>query len=274
MRPMTRLFLGILVLIGILAVVAIGLPAHVTVARSVVINAPEYVVFPYLNDLHRFDDWSPWAGRDPKLKLTYSGPQEGKGARVEWASDVKSIGTGNMEIVESEPSRNIDLTVNYNGLDGTGSYDIGPAGSGSKVTWSFGYATGSNPIKRWQGLMLDGFVGAEYQVGLAKLKAKIEEDRRPTVPSVTLPPPGGVTTQPQQPSAALPPGQVAPGTPAPGVAPGALPPPGAAAPGAAAPGTTVPSQATTAPQAETPAPVAQPAPPPAQPKKKRRRTQR
>jgi hypothetical protein len=267
MRPMMRLFLGTLVLAGILAVVAIGLPAHVTVARSIVINAPESAVFPYLNDLHQFDDWSPWAARDPKLQLTYSGPQTGKGARVEWASDVKSIGTGNMEIVESEPSRNIDLLVNYNGLDGTSSYDIGPSGSGSKVTWSFGYATGSNPLKRWQGLMLDGFVGAEYKAGLDKLKARIEEDRRPTAPPVTLPPAGGVTTQPQQPSAALPPGQAAPG--APGAAAGGAP-PGAAAPGDPA------SQATSAPlEAETPAPAVQPAPPPVQPKnKKRRRTQR
>jgi hypothetical protein len=37
-----------------------------------------------------------------------------------------------MEITESEPSRHIDLAVNFNGLDSTSSYDISPAGSGSK----------------------------------------------------------------------------------------------------------------------------------------------
>ena len=52
MRPMTRLVLGLVVLIGIFAAVALGLPSHVTVTRSVVINAPEPIIFPYLNNLH------------------------------------------------------------------------------------------------------------------------------------------------------------------------------------------------------------------------------
>ena len=92
MRPMTRLFLGIVVLVGILAAVSVGLPAHVTVARSVVINAPESSVFPYLANLKHFHDWSPWAARDPQLQLTYSGPESGKGAHVDWVSQVRQHG--------------------------------------------------------------------------------------------------------------------------------------------------------------------------------------
>jgi hypothetical protein len=54
MRPLMRLVLGLVGLVAILAAVAVGLPAHVTVARTVVINAPESAVFPYVNNLHRF----------------------------------------------------------------------------------------------------------------------------------------------------------------------------------------------------------------------------
>jgi uncharacterized protein YndB with AHSA1/START domain len=158
---MTRLFLGLVVLVGILAAVAVGLPSHVTVTRSVVINAPESAVFPYLNNLHSFAEWSPWGVRDPQMTVSYAGPEIGKGAQIKWTSKVPAIGTGSMEIVESEPNRHIDLAVNYNGLDGTASYDIAPAGSGSKVTWNFGYDSGSSPLKRWKALMLDGFVGAD-----------------------------------------------------------------------------------------------------------------
>ena len=193
MRPMTRLFLGLMFLVGILAAVALGLPAHVTVNRSVVINAPEAVVFPYLNNLHNFADWSPWAVRDPQLAVSYSGPQDGKGAKIQWTSKVPSIGTGTMEITESEPNRHIDLAVNFNGLDGTSSYDVGPSGSGSKVTWSFGYDSGTSPLKRWKALMLDSFVGAEYRTGLDRLKEKIESERRPTEPSISVVPEGGVS---------------------------------------------------------------------------------
>ena len=100
-----------------------------------------------------------------------------------------------MEITESEPSRHIDLAVIFNGLDGTSSYDIAPSGSGSKVTWAFGYDSGTSPLKRWKALMLDGFVGAEYRAGLDRLKEKIEAERRPTAPTVSETPPGGISTE-------------------------------------------------------------------------------
>ena len=88
MAPMMRLVLGLGVLVLILSAVALGLPAHVTATRSVVINAPEYVVFPYLNNLRRFQEWAPWSDKDPNIKLTYSGPPEGNGAKVEWTKVV------------------------------------------------------------------------------------------------------------------------------------------------------------------------------------------
>src|SRR5262249_42727734 len=153
---------------------ALGLPSYVNVARSVVINAPEYAVFPYLNNLHSFNDWSPWRARDPQLQATFSGPNEGKGAKLEWTRSKREVGDGRMAIDESKPSKHIDLTMSVNGMDGVGAFDVTPSGSGSKVTWSFGYESGSSPFKRWKGLMLDRFIGSEYQGGLAKLKERIE----------------------------------------------------------------------------------------------------
>jgi hypothetical protein len=233
---MMRLILGLAALVAILLAVAIGLPGHVMVSRSVVINAPESAVYPYLNTMRNFGDWSPWRIRDPNLKMTFSGPEQGKGAHVDWVSEVKAIGQGSMEIVEGEPNRNIDLAVNFNGVEGTSSYALAPSGSGSKLTWSFSYDTGTDPLKRWRGVMLDNLIGPEYQTGLGKLKERIEVTRRPTAPTVTVPPP-------------------AEGMPAP-VAP---PVPGEAA----VPGAEVPVQAPDGQQAApAPAPEAAPAPAP------------
>jgi len=277
MRPLVRLVLGLVGLVAILAAVAVGLPAHVTVARTVVINAPESAVFPYVNNLHRFGDWSPWKLRDPQLAITYGGPEEGKGALIQWTSQKPSIGTGNMQISDSNLNRSVELAANFNNLEGTSSFEIAPSGSGSKITWSFGYDTGSSPLKRWKALTLDGFIGSEYRAGLDRLKETVEADRRPLTsptPSVTPGPPG-VSSQPEQPSAALP-GGVA-GAPA---QPGGTTPsgqPGQAAPGApAAPATgsqtagtpSSPQTGATTTVPETTAPA--PAPPP---KKKRRRNQ-
>jgi hypothetical protein len=262
MRPMMRLFLGLIALVGIMAAVAVGLPAHVTVQRAVVINAPESAVFPYLNDIHKFGDWSPWKLRDPNLELAYSGPQQGKGATVAWHSDKRSIGSGSMEIVESNPNRTFGLAVNYNGLEGTGGYDIAPSGSGSKVTWNFGYDTGSSPMRRWKGLALDGLIGAEYQAGLNKLKEKIEADRKPLapvmVPGAMQGAPGFVGAVPQ---GVLPQG-AAPGAAVPMNVP---PAPGAApqqAPAASASGNAPTAEAAPEPEEAAPAPA---------PKKKKRR---
>jgi hypothetical protein len=269
MRPMMRLVVGVLVLVGILAAVAVGLPAHVTVTRSVVVNAPEYAVFPYLNDLHHFKDWSPWAARDPQMQISYSGPESGKGAHVDWTSEQASIGTGSMEIIDSEPSRHLDLVVNFNGLEGTSAFDIAPAGAGSKVTWNFGYDSGSSPLKRWKGLMLDGFVGAEYRAGLDKLKERIEADRRPMAPATgTTPPTGGVSTEAEQPAAALPPGATVP--PGQTVVPQTTPPATGAPPAAGTPPAAAQAAPPPAPAAEAVAPAPQPAP---KPKSKRRRSQ-
>jgi hypothetical protein len=279
MRPLVRLVLGLVGLVAILAAVAVGLPAHVTVARTVVINAPESAVFTYVNNLHRFGDWSPWKLRDPQLAITYGGPEEGKGALIQWTSQKPSIGTGNLQISDSNLNRSVELAANFNNLEGTSSFEIAPSGSGSKITWSFGYDTGSSPLKRWKALMLDGFIGSEYRAGLDRLKETVEADRRPLTsptPSVTPGPPG-VSSQPEQPSAALPGGVAPSGAPVP---PGGTPPsgqPGQAAPGApAAPATgsqtagtpSSPQTGATTTVPETTAPA--PAPPP---KKKRRRNQ-
>jgi hypothetical protein len=277
MRPSVRLVLGLVGLVAILAAVAVGLPAHVTVARTVVINAPESAVFPYVNNLHRFGDWSPWKLRDPQLAITYGGPEEGKGALIQWTSQKPSIGTGNMQISDSNLNRSVELAANFNNLEGTSSFEIAPSGSGSKITWSFGYDTGSSPLKRWKALMLDGFIGSEYRAGLDRLKETVEADRRPLTsptPSVT-PAPSGVSSQPEQPSAALPGGVAGAPVPPGGTTPSGQP--GQAAPGApAAPATgsqtagtpSSPQTGATTTVPETTAPA--PAPPP---KKKRRRNQ-
>jgi polyketide cyclase/dehydrase/lipid transport protein len=214
------------------------------VARSIVINAPEGAVFPYVVNLHKFNDWSPWAARDPQLSVKYSGPESGKGAHTEWVSAKKEIGTGLMEITEADPNRHAELVVDLNDLEGTTFYDIAPAGSGSKVTWGFGYNAGTSPLGRWKGLMLDRLIGGEFQNGLVKLKEIVEADRAPTTPPAAPPP---VATAPDAPAA-------------PGAAPGS-------AAQSSVPESNVPQSTSSAPE---PAPAPE-APAPAKPTKKQKK---
>lgn len=272
MRPLMRLVLGLAALAAILVAVSIGLPAHVTVARSVVINAPESAIFPYLNDLHNFKDWSPWKARDPDLDIAHSGSEKGKGAAIAWTSDKRGVGTGSMEITESEPNRRIGMDVNFNGLEGTSAFELTPAGSGSKLTWNFGFETGSSPLKRWKGLMLDGLVGTEYRAALDKVKEKVETERRPTVPTASIPIPGMVIPG-EAGAAAIPGAALVPGA-LPGGLPGAAVAPGSSVPMTMPPGA-VQQAVPAAPAAAEPAPVeeeAEPAPRPKPKRQQRRRT--
>ncbi|ODA66902.1 Polyketide cyclase / dehydrase and lipid transport [Methyloligella halotolerans] len=192
MRPLLRLVLGVVALFAILAAVAVTLPQQVHVARSVVINAPEGAIFPYLNDLHKTAVWLPWAQRDRDLSVGYSGAEKGEGAHVEWYSEEPSIGAGSMDITKSEAPQRVDYNVDYGGLEGTSYLLVTPSGSGSKVTWGFGYEPGNNLFKRWKGLMLDRLVGTDYQAGLAALKHIVERERAPedsVTPTPAAPPP-------------------------------------------------------------------------------------
>lgn len=209
MAPMMRLILGLGVLFLILSAVALGLPAYVTATRSVTINAPEYVIYPYLNNLRRQKEWAPWAVKDENIKMTYSGPAEGNGAKVQWESEVPSVGDGSIQIVESDPPKSLKLAADVKGVQGTSNFDLVPDGAGSKVTWSFEFASGSSPIKRWKGLMLDGYIGEVYEEGLEKLKETVEASRAqakpqpaPVVPAAPAETPaaaeGGETDVPEE----------------------------------------------------------------------------
>ena len=50
-----------------------------------------------------------------------------------------------------------------------------PAGSATKVTWSNFGDLGGNPLVRYFGLVMDKMVGADFEAGLAGLKALAEK---------------------------------------------------------------------------------------------------
>ena len=68
--------------VGIVAVLAAGsylVPSKVSVERSIEIAAAPEAVFPHVNSLQAFHEWSPWSGRDPEMTVAFSGPRGGGG---------------------------------------------------------------------------------------------------------------------------------------------------------------------------------------------------
>lgn len=216
MGPLLRLVFGLLVLAGIVLAVGATLARHVTVARATVINAPENQIFPYVNSLRRFNQWSPWAVRDPKAQYNFSGPESGVGARMEWKSDHPDLGSGSQEIVASEPNRHVESQLDMGDMGrAEAAYDLDPSGAGTRVTWRFDTDVGANPLMRWMGLTFDRLVGADYQTGLERLRKLVETEHgppiSPTESETSAPadrePPTAESPEPAPPQEAAPPAQ-------------------------------------------------------------------
>jgi len=175
MRALKWLF-GIVVVLG-LVFVAGGflLPREVTVARSVEIDAPPEAVFPHVNSLKAGTEWSPWLSRDPEVLVGFSGPDEGVGARLDWESEQPDVGIGSQVITASVPNERVETDLDF-GQMGTAkaAFVLEPASGGTRVTWDLVADMGSNPVGRWMGLMMDTWVGGDYETGLANLKALVE----------------------------------------------------------------------------------------------------
>ena len=168
--------LGILVVLVVVFVAgAFLLPKNVEVARSIEIDAPAADVFPHVNSLKAGETWSPWLGRDPEVQLAYSGPEAGVGAKLDWTSDHPQVGNGTSVITASEADKMVTNEMDFGDMGtASASFELVEAGGKTTVTWDFQTDLGNNPVARWMGLMMDKWVGGDYETGLSNLKAVVE----------------------------------------------------------------------------------------------------
>jgi len=175
--------IALIVFILLLAFVVTGylLPKQVHVERSITIDRPVTMMFELLDGYRHFNDWSPWADRDPNAEFIISGPESGVGARMDWVGEPHLIGSGWQEIVTSKPYESIGIKLDFEtqGLADT-RFILVPQGSASKITWVFDtdVTRGLNMLDaflaRYFGLLFDRWIGGDYEQGLANLKRYAE----------------------------------------------------------------------------------------------------
>ena len=177
--------LKILAIFGAVVVVAVGAiliyastkPDSFRVERSTAMNAPPERIFPYLEGLKRWAEWSPYEGRDPAMKRTYSGAESGKGAVYEWDGN-KNVGTGRMEILDSKPAQKVVIKLDFlKPFEGhnTAELTLEPKGSQTIVTWAM-YGPSTFMTKLIGTFMdMDDMIGRDFAAGLAKLKTIVEK---------------------------------------------------------------------------------------------------
>ena len=161
MKLLKKALIALGIVLGVLILIGLALPSSVHVERSVVIDAPPSAVFAMVNDIRKFNQWSPWALVDPNTQFTYEGPPTGEGARMNWSSENPGVGSGSLEIVGSEPDQRVSFALDF-GPQGTATsyYELKPEGTKTIVTWGFDSDFGYDLVGRYFALFMDSLIGA------------------------------------------------------------------------------------------------------------------
>jgi hypothetical protein len=160
-----------------------GKDARIT--RSVEVGNPITQVYDSLNGFHNFPQWNPWQHVDPNLTRTVSGERYGVGARLDFKSLEKRIGSGSLHLIEStlEEDGKIRFAVDNDWL-GTNKELVfrlkpDPKTRAVSVVAEFNVEYGWNVLGRYAGLYLDGRIGEDLETALARFASTMT-----TVPMV------------------------------------------------------------------------------------------
>jgi uncharacterized protein YndB with AHSA1/START domain len=176
------ILLGLAAVIVVFLLVASRRPNEFRYTRTGVMNAPPDEVFRHVNDFHLWQEWSPWAKRDPNCGISYDGPTSGEGAKFAWKGN-KEVGEGRMMIIESTPHKLIAIKLEFLKpfkATNTAEFKFEPESTGTKVTWSmFGK---NNFMGKIFNMIIDcdKMVGKDFEQGLANLK-QVSEASPPAV---------------------------------------------------------------------------------------------
>eukprot|EP01031_Cornospumella_fuschlensis_P018087 gene18087-biopygen15261 len=107
-----KILIALVLILAALAVVIATRPDDFRVTRSATIAAPPTALFEQVNDLKKWEAWSPWAKLDPNSKMTYEGPPAGVGAVAKWNGN-NDVGEGIQTITESRPGELVRMKLEF-----------------------------------------------------------------------------------------------------------------------------------------------------------------
>ena len=168
---------GVAAVLAILIVVVALQPAAFSFSRSASYSAPAERVFEMVNDLHKFNEWSPWDEKDPDMKRTYEGPRSGVGAHYGWDGN-KDVGLGSMTITASKSNERVEMNLDF--LKPFEAHNrvifaLSSDGAKTKLTWTM--EGENNFIGKFFALIfsMDKMVGPDFEQGLENIRALVEQ---------------------------------------------------------------------------------------------------
>ncbi|MBM3839536.1 MAG: SRPBCC family protein [Verrucomicrobia bacterium] len=171
-----KILIALAVIIVVFVVVVAVQPSEFRVTRSATMAAPAAAAFEQVNDLHKWEAWSPWAKLDPAAKNTFEGPPAGKGAVFAWAGN-NQIGEGRMTITESRTNELVRFNLEFfKPMAGTSTSEFMFKSDGSQTTVTWSMDGKNNFIAKAMCLFMnmDKMLGGEFEKGLASIQSIVE----------------------------------------------------------------------------------------------------
>lgn len=175
MKIAARVFFWILGLAVLLVLISFLLPATFKVERSATIKSTPAQVYLLTANFELWHLWAPWFSKDDTAtKTEISGATASAGASLKWAGE--SYGDGEIILTDLVPGQTVgyDIAFDEGKHKSKGKFSIASEGDSLRVTWTDEGDLGYNPINRYFGLLMDRFMGPDFEKGLATLKMVAE----------------------------------------------------------------------------------------------------
>ena len=174
---------GIVILVIIVLIVILGFiaPKSYHVERTVLINAPQTMVFNHVKYWRNWQAWSPWAEQDSTMQITVEGTDGEVGSMYKWVGDPDLTGKGQMTNTGLKKGEEIAYHLHFMEpweSESDGYVRLKESETGAvEVAWGF---QGEMPFP-WNIFMLfssmDAMIGPDFDRGLALLKDVVEKEK-------------------------------------------------------------------------------------------------
>lgn len=175
-----KILIGVAILVAMFAVFVAMQPNEMNIDRTTTIAAAPRAVFDQVNDLRKWDNWSPWAKLDPAAKMSFEGSPAGQGAVLKWSGNDK-VGEGKMTVTESRPGDLVKIKVDFiKPFEGSNvsEFSFKPDGKSTAVTWSMSGRNDNFFAKAFCLVMnMQKTLGGEMEKGLAQMKSVVESGK-------------------------------------------------------------------------------------------------
>lgn len=174
-----KILLSLVVLLVLFVIVVALQPSDFKYTRSATFDAAPGILFEKTNNLHKWEDWSPWAKIDPNAKTTYQGPDAGVGASFSWDGN-NDVGAGTMTITESQASDFIRMKLEFKKpFEATNNTEFTFKAEGSKTIMTWSMSGKNNFIGKAFGLFVDcdKMIGNDFEKGFANLKTLLTTNK-------------------------------------------------------------------------------------------------